>query len=213
MSTIENALCRVAIIDPLPAFRHGLMAVLREHRFDGEEVGDLIQWVRQPGRRAVLLGVYNAKDLDLVARVYRACPTVTTVALLDTQRASQYRSVLLAGATAAVARAADPRRVVMVLERALQDDCLLPRAVAQSMATRQTVNHGARLSDEQIVWLRALADGAAVSQIAHRMGYSPRQFFRLLRHLFNLMGVKNRHEAIVRAAEWGLLRRQRVGTA
>jgi DNA-binding NarL/FixJ family response regulator len=213
VGTSENASCRVAIIDPLPAFRQGMMAVLRAHWFSCEAPDDFLGWIRRPERRAALLGVYDAEGLDLVRRVHHTSPAATIVALLDAQRASQYRSVLRAGATAAVSRAAEPERMVMVLERALHDDCVLPRPIAQALAAEHTVYHNVRLSSEQIAWLHALADGATVSQIAHEAGYSTRQFFRILRHMFDLMGVSNRHEAVARAAEWGILRQRRVDIA
>jgi DNA-binding NarL/FixJ family response regulator len=182
-----------------------MTAVLGEHRFVGETPDDLIEWVGRPGPRAVLLGVYSAADLDLVRQVHHASPTVPTVALLDSQRPSQYQAVLRAGATAAVARAADPEHVVMVLERAFDDDCLLPRAVAHAMATQRADDAGIRLSAEQVAWLQALADGRTVNEIARDAGYSTRQFHRLLRQMFDLMGVSNRHQAIQRATERKIL--------
>jgi DNA-binding CsgD family transcriptional regulator len=53
--------------------------------------------------------------------------------------------------------------------------------------------------------LRLLARGVHVSEMARRQGYSERAMFRLLGELFRRMRVRNRHEAVVLAARWGLL--------
>jgi DNA-binding NarL/FixJ family response regulator len=61
------------------------------------------------------------------------------------------------------------------------------------------------LADHEISWLRELAGGLTVAQLAERSGYSERAMFRLLRRVYVRMQVRNRTEALLRAREQGLL--------
>jgi DNA-binding NarL/FixJ family response regulator len=61
------------------------------------------------------------------------------------------------------------------------------------------------LSAERLSWLRALAAGRTVAQLADQAGYSERAMFRLLRLLYQDMGVGGRVEALLRARDEGWL--------
>ena len=54
-------------------------------------------------------------------------------------------------------------------------------------------------------WLRALAAGATVHQLAERIGYSEREMYRLLRAVYDRLGVPNRTQALVWATRQGIL--------
>jgi DNA-binding CsgD family transcriptional regulator len=50
-----------------------------------------------------------------------------------------------------------------------------------------------------------MANGQTVGELARAVGYSEREMFRLLRSLYERMGVRNRTEALLKAAQSGLL--------
>jgi DNA-binding CsgD family transcriptional regulator len=54
-------------------------------------------------------------------------------------------------------------------------------------------------------WLRLLAQGVNVQELARKVGYSERALYRLLHGLYGRMRVSNRTEAILQATRWGLL--------
>ncbi|MDQ3641282.1 MAG: hypothetical protein M3450_07420 [Actinomycetota bacterium] len=58
---------------------------------------------------------------------------------------------------------------------------------------------------EEVGWLQTLARGATVARLAGEVGYSEREMFRILSNLYQRMGVVSRTEALVQAAQWGLL--------
>lgn len=53
--------------------------------------------------------------------------------------------------------------------------------------------------------MQSLAAGMTVAQLAAESGYAERSMHRLLRGLYERLGVHNRHEAIVVAARRHLL--------
>jgi DNA-binding CsgD family transcriptional regulator len=58
---------------------------------------------------------------------------------------------------------------------------------------------------EEQSWLRSMAGGMTVADLAESVGYSERAMFRLLRDLYRRIGVKNRTEALIWASRNSLL--------
>ena len=54
-------------------------------------------------------------------------------------------------------------------------------------------------------WLRQLAGGVPVRDIADSIGYSEREMFRMLHDLYMRIGVRDRTDAIIWATRHGLL--------
>ena len=50
---------------------------------------------------------------------------------------------------------------------------------------------------EELTWLRILAQGGTVHDLARQVGYSERALYRLLHALYGRMGVSSRTEAIL----------------
>ncbi|WP_220504417.1 response regulator transcription factor [Microbispora sp. H13382] len=90
----------------------------------------------------------------------------------------------------------------------MDGQAVLPAAVSAALARGSIANNTASLSltPEQLSWLRQLAAGATVAQLAEQAGYSERAMFRLLQSLYKELGVRTRIEAIIRAQEQGWLR-------
>ncbi|MEU4742385.1 LuxR C-terminal-related transcriptional regulator, partial [Actinosynnema sp. NPDC023658] len=61
------------------------------------------------------------------------------------------------------------------------------------------------LDADELTWLRRLATGGTVAQVAAHAGYSERAMYRMLNGLYRRMGVGSRLEAIIRARESGWL--------
>jgi hypothetical protein len=53
---------RIAVFDPLPLFRHGVMAALREVGLGGEAPDDLFGWIDEDHRTLVVLTLQSADD-------------------------------------------------------------------------------------------------------------------------------------------------------
>jgi DNA-binding NarL/FixJ family response regulator len=94
--------------------------------------------------------------------------------------------------------------VVEALQAAMEGRTVLPIAVAQQLA-RRAATDCPPLSAEEIEWLRKLAHGVPVSQLAEESFHSERDMYRVLGRLYARIGVAGRAEAIVAATRWGFV--------
>jgi DNA-binding NarL/FixJ family response regulator len=199
---------RIAVSDPLPLVRHGIMAILGDAGFEPEVPEDLLEWVRQDQRRVVLFTLHAPERWKELAELCDADARVLVVALLTETSIPTYVQAIESGAVAAVPRDAPPELVHQVFEAALEGKSLLPVEVVRVLATSRTGRAAERQegpSPREIEWLRQLAGGATVGQLADHAGYSERAMFRLLRELYGHVGARNRTEALMRAKEEGWL--------
>lgn len=198
---------RIAVLDPLPVFRHGVMAALGDAGFRSETPEDLMAWVRDEQRRVVLMTLRSADDWALLGQLHRARPDVIVVAILEDAGVTAYVRALSAGAVSAVPRDAAPEGIRQVFEAAMRGISLLPVEVVRALASpgeRSPQAQDAPTAHE-IEWLQQLAGGVTVAQLADRAGYSERAMFRLLRSLYAKLDVKSRTEALMLAHERGWL--------
>ncbi|GIF02126.1 response regulator transcription factor [Paractinoplanes rishiriensis] len=196
---------RVAVSDPLPVFRRGILACLPEAGFESPTREELLRWARTAERRVVLLSVQVPEDWQLMADLCREPGDVLVVALLSEPTVPAYVRALAAGAAAAVSRDATPAEVREAFEAALDGRVTLPIAVVRAMTSPGGSGETTVLDDRpaatEIEWLRHLAGGATVAQLAAHAGYSERMMFRLLRELYTRLGVGGRTEALMRARD------------
>jgi DNA-binding NarL/FixJ family response regulator len=199
---------RIAVSDPLPLVRHGIMAVLGDAGFKPEAPEDLLDWVQQEQRRVVLFTLHAPERWKLLAELCDADADVLVVALLTETSVPTYVQAIERGAVAAVPRDAPPELVHQVFEAALEGKSLLPVEVVRVLAAAR-VGGAPEQQDgpslREIEWLRQLAAGVTVGQLADRAGYSERAMFRLLRELYRRIGARNRTEALMRGKEEGWL--------
>jgi DNA-binding NarL/FixJ family response regulator len=197
---------RIAVSDPLPAYRRGLLMTLSEAGFDPEAPSDLLDWVRQEPRTVVLLTLETADDWSLLAQLRQERTDVIVVAVLSDANLTTYVRAVAAGAVTALPRDAAVDLVKHIFDEALRGFSVLPVEVVQTLAVRyQAVGDGPEPNPRELGWLRELADGATVAGLAQRSGYSERAMFRLLRGLYGRLGVKNRTEALMVAQRRGWL--------
>jgi DNA-binding NarL/FixJ family response regulator len=197
----------VVVIDPAPSYRLGLATVLSQAGFGPvEEPEDALSWLAMPGCRGMLLTIRSASDWEPLRRMAAAGPDSVVVALLLDPTPDRHAEALRAGATAAVAWDSSPQLIVDVLAAAVKGYTLLPTPIARGIATGQPPKHDPDwVTSQEVEWLRMLAGGLTVQELAARAGYSERAFYRVLHGLYGRMRVANRTEAILQASRWGLL--------
>lgn len=196
---------RVAISDPLPLFRQGVVAALATAGFAAETPADLLGWVRVDEPRLLVLGVLSASDWALLAEVCQTRVDVLVLAVLEEPRVAAYVRALSTGADGVVAREAEPDRLRTIFAAATRGDSLLPADVVRELArgSAGTDRPEPGPTAEEREWLRHLAQGATVAQLADHARYSERTMFRLLRDLYARLGTVNRSEALMRARDQG----------
>lgn len=196
---------RVAVSDPLPMFRHGVLGCLDDVVVEPEDPSDLLAWARGPDRRVILLTVSVAADWLLLADLCEVRPDLVVLAMLDDASVPGYVRAISAGAAGAMPRAASWSDLRDAFEAALAGNTLLPAEVVRALARRgpdddPPADHP---STQEIGWLRDLADGVSVGRVAERSGYSERMMFRLLRTLYGKLGTADRREALLLARDRG----------
>lgn len=209
---------RIAISDPLPVYRRGVMATLDELGIALESPHDLLDWIHREQRRVVLLTLQSADDWAVLSALCQARSDAIVVAVLTDVRIRTYVEAIRAGAATAVPRDAPPDAMKQVLQAAIEGTSMLPIEVVRALAALPSEEAAGEVTDEQgggpepgspsareIRWLRELAAGVTVARLAEQAGYSERAMFRLLRDLYVRMQVRNRTEALLRSRERGWL--------
>nr|WP_296075685.1 DNA-binding response regulator [uncultured Actinoplanes sp.] len=202
-------LVRIAVSDPLPLFRRGVMAALADAGVAAEAPDDLLAWVRTDERRIVLLTTRTPEDWTLLADVCGARNGTIVLAVVEEPSVTVHLQALTAGAVGVLARDTSPEQLREALTVVARGSSILPIAVVRTLAaqagTAPPDDAGTAPTAEEIGWLRALAGGSSVATVADRAGYSERMMFRLLRQLYARMGAASRTEALMRARAAGLI--------
>lgn len=196
----------IGICDPVPAYRRGLLAVLAEAGLDAEEPDDIEAWAAQEGRRAALVTTTFPGSREFVAGLVRANPALVVIALLRQGDPESYREAFRSGAVGAVRWDAPPEFIARVLRSGVDDHCMIPIEVARALAKPAVGNPEVfDLEPWQLRWLRMLANGATITELGRESSYSEREVFRLLQRVYRKMGARNRVDALVKAAQVGIL--------
>lgn len=197
---------RIAVIDRLPAYRHGLVAGLSVGGF--EAAGFAIPSFDPGGYDAMVMTLGEQRDWESLAVMRTRHPGLAVVVLLSDIGIGSHRRALRLGVAGVVAQDAGVDDIVTAVEAALAGNMLLPRHVVRRLLEAEAeadAHAGVALSDCEVGWLRAMARGATVAGVAEAARYSERQMHRLIRCLYLRMGASTRQEALVLAARWGVL--------
>lgn len=195
----------LAVLDPLPLFRLGVLAALGGGR-ELTSLDELTHWVSPGTDTVVLLTVDEDSEAWSVLAMLRQHPELRTVAVLAPFTVTTAARALRAGAAHVVPRDAEPAVLRRVLDEVVEGVVSLPLTVlrAATAAPRHTRQHG-QPSDEELSWLRALAAGETVAALAARVGYSERMLYRRLTELYHRLAVTNRTQALILARDEGWL--------
>lgn len=195
---------RIAVVDPLPMFRYGAAAVLSAAGHAVDTPTDLLAWAARRTSTLVLLTMAEEADWRLLAQLGEVSGALAVVALTDGGSAMLGARAIRGGARSVLPRGAAAPALRRTVEATIDGQSVMPAAVTALLASA-TEGDRPRVAATGAAWLRQLASGMTVAQLAVRAGYSERAMFRLLKSLYEEMGVATRVEAIMRAREWGWL--------
>jgi DNA-binding NarL/FixJ family response regulator len=154
----------------------------------------------------MLLAIRSDDDVELLVDLIAEEPSVTVVALLDPQSAERLNSCIGAGARGCVSMDWSDQDVVLALNVGMRGMAVLPAMLARNLATNEKNRaHARSLTSSQQTWLRELASGITVHELASQVGFSERETYRRLRLIYLAMGVRTRTEALILASASGLL--------
>lgn len=198
---------RVVVVGRSHMWLRGLQELLEDSDFDVKTQERLNDSVAQTGALCVVVHLPDAQahsDLRVFREGEKNVPVlgvVDSVDLLSTTRA------LRAGATSVIADSDAAEVAAHAVRAAAVSRSSLPSSVVVSMAHHVPDSDDIRswIAPSQISWLRAMASGSTVAEVAEDAGYSERAMFRQLRILYLRLGVNNRTEALLWAKQHGLL--------
>ncbi|GIH01459.1 hypothetical protein Pma05_80310 [Plantactinospora mayteni] len=190
------------MIDPLPMYRHGVIAVLSAAGYQVGIPADPLKWARQSDGGLMLLTLATATDWNLLDRLRQEAPQQRVIAVLSEEAAGLGARAVRAGARSVLPREVTAAALRRTVEATIDGQTVLPAAVAAALTGTETEPI---VTADQLAWLRHLAAGMTVAELARLAGYSERAMFRLLQSLYRRLGARTRIEAIVRAQERGWL--------
>lgn len=197
-----DAPVRAVVVDPLPLLRHGVAAALADLDCPVDAPDDLLDWADGPATRVVVLSLNGSADWDLLAELHTARAETLLLVLLDRPDTAAYVRAFRAGAMAALPRQCSPDMLRQSLAALLGGLSIVPVTAVRSLAAGSS-DRDDRPSQEELNWLRQLAGGSTVAELARTAGYSERMMFRLLRALYRKLPANNRTEALMLARGQG----------
>ncbi len=189
---------QVGIIVSAAAYRRGLAGALDAAGYEAVEPADVAEWVASGRAAAALVGLVDAGSL---ATVVQLADSLTVVGLIPSMELAGIAQAIDAGATGVADWDAPPERIVDILLHALEGHALIPVSVLRQLGqlSEPAPQGDTSVSPEQAQWLRYLADGHTVADLAKRVGYSERTMFRKLDTIYGLLGARNRVDALMAA--------------
>ena len=191
------------LVDDHPLFRDGFAAMVGKTRPDWRLT---TAESAETGCAALAGGDFDLVIVDIqlpdrdgfaaIAEMASLRPDVARVMISGREDMAARLRARHAGAAGFIDKAAEPARIVKMLELVLDGGVafdVTPKGRSPSLSPRQA----------QV--LELLAEGCANKEMRYRMGIAERTIRAHLTELFGLLGVTNRVQAIVRARELGLI--------
>lgn len=197
----------LAVLDPLPLFRLGVLAALGGGR-ELATAEELTAWL-SPRRSTVVLMTLAGDDDEQAWSLLPALqqyPELRAVAVLASYTVVSAARALRAGAVHVVARDAAPATLRAVVNEVGEGVVRLSVDVLRAATTQRRPGRlTATPTDEELAWLRALADGRTMSFLATETGHSERVLYRRLKRLYRQLGVTGRTQALILGRDEGWL--------
>ncbi len=181
--------------------------MLEDAGYSTTDMAGLANWRAGRDGRAIVAAVQDAAGFEALRRFRDEHPFIPVVAVLAEVTVEAFAVAMRAGATAAVHEEHSAEMLSLTLRAALEGHGIAPLGVLQAMAARvpETPDSKSWLSADEAEWIRTLAAGGTVADLAGTVGYSEREMFRNLRDTYTRLGVRNRTEAIIWATRHGLI--------
>ena len=153
----------------------------------------------------VVVAVVDDSANEVPGLVREVAGAVPVVAVLTKPSIGEHADALRAGVDGVAGCDVSPRRLRSVVAAAVSGSVMLPVEVARALASDIQQSSVVVLTDPEVSWLRGLARGATVRELAAASSLPLDVMSRRLRRLYNRMGVKGRTEAVMVAGATGVI--------
>lgn len=167
----------------------------------------LSDWTPHQEGSCIVLGIASGDDVAILREFHEDHPFTPVVAVSDQVDISTFAHLIRSGATALVGESEPAEDLHQVIMAALGGRVCISLDVAHRLAALvPNEEDWARwVSETEVEWLRAMASGQTVLDLAEEVGYSERAMFRYLKTMYARIGARNRTEALLWASQRGLL--------
>jgi DNA-binding NarL/FixJ family response regulator len=198
---------KIAVVGGSPTWRRGVSATLADAGYTATEMDTLDAWKPGRGGRALVAYIGGAASLESVGEFAQQYPHIPVVAVVAELNVGSFAEAVRAGAMVAIDDGDPVESFATVIETALLGRSAVPETIVRAMASRipSAPDPSRWLTPDEADWLRELAGGKTVADLADAVGYSEREMFRTLRDTYARIGVRSRTEAIIWATRHGLL--------
>jgi DNA-binding NarL/FixJ family response regulator len=200
---VDDRAISIVVVHNSEIYAHGLATALHHHGY-GTVVNpsNLLGLIDQQAPDVLVCHV----DEPVVPEILRRQPQVVVVAVIDKDEAAEYQRGFAIGAAGILTATATTDHAIRTVEAAAKGYAYLPHPIARHLAVTSATPTpaGTGLTDTETDILDALTHGATISAIANKIGYSERQTHKILKRLYQRLGVANRAEAITLAARWNI---------
>jgi DNA-binding NarL/FixJ family response regulator len=196
----------IAVVSDSPVSAAGLRTTFQEAGYPVQVPGDAGAWMTHHPQGAVVLTHPPGDDWRRLSQLRAAQAAAPILVILNAPTVTNYHQALHHGATGVATWDDTPARLTDALAAAVQRRCTLPTAVVHALIP-QRPPHLAHLTDADVQWLKHLAGGDPIEQIAAALGYCRRTAQYHLRRLYDRIGVDGRAQAVAHATELGLTTR------
>lgn len=197
----------VTVAGASPTWCRGMKSILEDADYDVLVLDNLESWTSRAGGVGVVAEVGDAMTPESIGRFTEEHPHIPVMAVVEGLSLTSFADWIRRGAAVVVEGSEEPEVILRVIESTLDGMPPVPgqhlRAMAQLVPADDDVSSW--LHEDEVAWLRRMAAGATVAEIADDVGYSERAMFRSLKSLYLRLGVRNRTEALLWASRRGLL--------
>jgi DNA-binding NarL/FixJ family response regulator len=206
---------RVAIIDPHPIFRDGVICTLEAHADieivdQGATAEDAIRIAAASRPDVIVVDTSVRGGMNVVETIARECPMVKTLVLTMTADQEQVCNALKWGARGYLLKGTSGSELVATVRTLSEGECYVSPSLAASLLMRPTtapvesVKRMDRLSDltpreEQV--LSILKEGRSNKEIGNKLDLSEKTIKHHLTRILQKLQVRNRVEAALVASD------------
>lgn len=193
---------KVTVVGGSPIWQRGMAGTAEEAGYRVTVAEGLSAWAPSAERECIVVAALGG--LDGFRERHRYVPIL---AVLETVDVASVADAIRAGATGVLGADDSPDQMMMAIDRAIDGRVILPADVVAAMArlVPEESDTSSWVSPDEVGWLRFMAAGGTVADLAEDIGYSERAMFRQLKSLYQRLGVRNRTEALLWASQRGLL--------
>lgn len=193
---------KVTVVGGSPIWQRGMSGTAEEAGHHVAVADGLSAWAPSAERECIVVAA-----LDGLAGFRERHRYVPILAVLDTVDVASVAEAIRAGATGVLGADDSPDQMMMAIDRSIDGRVILPADVVAAMArlVPEESDTSSWVSPDEVSWLRFMAGGGTVADLAENIGYSERAMFRQLKSLYQRLGVRSRTEALLWASQRGLL--------